>query len=322
MRLLERISGLLSPVIVLCACTAATDEAPPTPEEKQPIFNAHMHAAAPGDDDAAYLEAVLAEMDAAGITRSVLHISEVSDIADWGAAAPGRFLMGPMFPCWRSRSGAFPACNWNGAAWPDIAWLRAEYERGALEIMGEMTFAYAGVSPADARMDPYWALAEELNIPVAVHIGLGPPPESPLRADGRAPDFDEALGNPSLLRPVLEKHPDLRIWLQHAGFDERIGDIDFLEETFSLLSDYPGIYVDMSALHSVTPPPVHEAALKAFQDRGFIDRVMFATDNWEAAPIIERYQNAEFLSEAERRAIFHDNAERFFHLSDYGRSAE
>ena len=303
--------------VVFTSCTNKTDGSPPAvAADKAPVFNAHMHGAAPGEDDAADLEAVLAEMDAAGITKSVLHISETSDIAALTAAARDRFLVGPMFPCWRAQSGEFPGCAWDDAAWPDIEWLRGEYERGTLAIMGEMTFAYADISPADERMDPYWALAAELDIPVAVHISLGPPPESPLRANGRAPDFNEAFGNPALLRPVLQKYPNLRIWLQHAGFDETIGDVDLLEETFSLLADYPNIYVDMSALHSVTPPPVHEAAVKAFLERGFIDRVMFGSDNWAAAPIIDSYEAMAFLTEEQKRGVFYDNAARFFGLSE------
>ncbi|HEY8131698.1 MAG TPA: hypothetical protein VII12_07375 [Thermoanaerobaculia bacterium] len=30
-------------------------------------------------------------------------------------------------------------------------------------------------SPDDKRMEPYWALAEVLDIPVSIHMGEGPP---------------------------------------------------------------------------------------------------------------------------------------------------
>ena len=301
--------------LAVSACMAKTDEAiSATASEKPLLFNAHMHSAFVGQDDAAYLRDVLAEMDAVGMSRAVLFINEPSDIADWGEAAPGRFLIGPTFPCVALRVEREQSCDWGGQDWPDIDWLRAQYESGAMSVMGEMLFVYAGVAPADPRMEPYWALAAEFDIPVGVHINRGPPEDSPSRPAGCCPNFDSDLGDPSLLRHVLEKHPELKIWLQHAGFPAtpRFDDIDYLEETFALLADYPNVYVDMTALHSVAPPPVHEAAVRAFLDHGFIDRVMFGTDNWEAAPIIERYGAMSFLNENQKRGIFYDNAARFF----------
>ncbi len=306
------ISGL-----IVSSCTAPADEAVSgSGSEKPPVFNAHLHSAFVSMDDAAYLQDMLAEMDATGITQSVLFINEASDIADWGEAAPGRFLLGPSFPCVALRADGGQSCNWDGADWPDIDWLRAQYQSGALRVMGEMLFIYAGVAPTDARMEPYWALAAELDIPVGVHINRGPPKDSPSRPAGCCPNFDPDLGDPSLLRPVLEKHPTLKIWLQHSGFPAMpvFDNIDYMEETFSLLSDYPNVYVDMTALHSVAPPPVHEAAMRAFLERGFLDRVMFATDNWEAIPIIERYEAMDFLSADQKRAVFYGNAARFFNL--------
>lgn len=302
---------------VFSSCTAKNDKAPPA-SEKPPIFNAHLHSAFVGQDDGAYLKNLLAEMDAAGVSQSVLFINEASDIADWGEAAPGRFLIGPTFPCVALRAEGDLSCSWDGEAWPDIDWLRAQYESGVFQVMGEMLFVYAGVAPADPRMEPYWALAAELGIPVGVHINRGPPRDSPSRPAGCCPDFDPALGDPSLLRPALETYPTLKIWLQHAGFPAMpaFDNIDYMEETFALLADYPNVYVDMTALHSVAPPPVHEAAVKAFLERGFIDRVMFATDNWDAAPVIVRYEAMAFLTDAQKRGIFHDNAARFFGLPE------
>ena len=90
--------------------------------------------------------------------------------------------------------------------------------------------------------------------------------------------------------------------------------VDYTEETFTLLADYPNIYVDMTALNAAAPPHVHAAAVQDFIDRGFGDRIMMGTDNWEAAPILERYQSFDFLAPEQRRAILHDNAARFFEL--------
>lgn len=312
--------GLASLLLASCACGGIGQSVEDLSQNsvsnaETAIINAHFHSAFLHMDDAAYRDEVLAEMDAHNIAWSVLHLNEKSDVEDWVEAAPGRFLAGPSFPCWQNQDGS-SSCSWDGENWPDLDWLRSEYASGRLKIMGEMFFVYTGVSPDDPRMQPYWALAEEFDIPVAVHINRGPPPDSPVRPAGCCPDFDASLGSPALLRPVLERHPDLKIWLQHAGFPAlpMLDNIDYLEETYALLGDYPDVYVDMSALNAAVPAPIHAAALQQFLDRGFGDRNMMGTDNWPAQDVIARYEGFEFLSEAQRRAIFHDNAARFFGL--------
>lgn len=308
-------------IIALVGCSPSDTVETPIPnsvadlEDPTRVFNAHMHAAFIDMDDATYRAQVLAEMEANNISKSVLHLNEVSDLEDWVAAEPDRFLAGPSFPCWQNQDGS-ASCDWNGEDWPDIAWMRENYLAGKMHIMGEMYFVYTGISPNDPRMAPYWALADELEVPVAVHINRGPPPDSPVRPPGCCPNFDPALGNPALLRPILEQYPDLKIWIQHAGFPAlpMLDDIDYLDETFALLSDYPNIYVDMTALNAAVPAPVHAAALQEFIDRGFVDRIMMGTDNWPADRVIARYDGFDFLTDAQRRAILYDNAARFFDL--------
>jgi hypothetical protein len=48
---------------------------------------------------------------------------------------------------------------------------------------------YAGLTLSDAKYEPYLALAEELDIPVAVHTGTGPPapPSTPTSRRWSAP---------------------------------------------------------------------------------------------------------------------------------------
>lgn len=49
------------------------------------------------------------------------------------------------------------------------------FEGGRFRVLGEVSNQYVGIAPDDERMRPYWALAEELDIPVAIHLGEGPP---------------------------------------------------------------------------------------------------------------------------------------------------
>lgn len=307
--------------LLLFGCSAPSLD---SPSSAPPIFNAHMHAAFVGMDDAAYRREVVAEMDANGISRSVLHLNEYSDLDDWSSP---RFMAGPAFPCWANEKGERTGCNWatdessddaSDGNWPKLAWIEKHAASGRIQVLGELLLVYAGVPPDDPRLDPYWALAQRYDLPVAVHINRGPPPDSPpARPTGCCPNFNGDLGNPALLRPVLARYPKLRIWLQHAGFPAvpEVDNIDYLDETYALLADFPNVYVDMTALNAVAPTFVHEAAVRALVERGFANRLMMGTDNWPAADIIARYRAMTFLTDAQRRGILHDNAAAFFGVS-------
>ena len=282
-------------------------------ESDRRIINAHMHTSDLGQSDSEYLAEVLEEMECNGIEKTVLHLNEASDIDEWLRAAPGKFIAGPSFSCVPLGGGRSESCVWDAGEWPSVDWLRKQYESGVFSIMGEMMFVYTGISPSDSKMEDYWALAAELDIPVFVHINRGPPPNTPFRPSDCCPKFDSDLGNPQLFRPVLQKHPNLRIALQHAGIPviPDLGDITYTEETFELLGEYPNVFVDMTITNSVFPKPVHEAAVRQFQQRGFLDRIMMGTDNLDAQSIIQRYESLDFLSVDEKAAILYENAARF-----------
>jgi len=284
----------------------------------EPIIDAHSHAAWPNGDDAAELAAHLAEMNAHGIVLALLFINVADDITTWKNAAPGRFRAGPSFPCVVRNNAGDASCEWNGAQWPEISWLRERFQSGDYQIMGEMLFVYAGIAPDDPRMEPYWALAEEFSVPVGVHINRGPPPGAPPRVEGCCPDFDSELGDPRLLEPVLDRHPDLRLWLQHAGLPgiPPTGDIDYTEETIAMLQRHPNVYVDFSVLNSIFDEEFHEAALRRFINAGVADRIMFGSDNMPIGPIIARLNSFGFLTDEQRRGILYDNAARFLQLEE------
>ena len=42
-------------------------------------------------------------------------------------------------------------------------------------MLGEVSTQYGGTGPDDPKLGPSYALAEELDIPVAIHMGLDPP---------------------------------------------------------------------------------------------------------------------------------------------------
>ncbi|MDQ3169261.1 MAG: amidohydrolase family protein [Acidobacteriota bacterium] len=53
--------------------------------------------------------------------------------------------------------------------------IRQLHAAGAFSVLAEVTNQYAGIAPDDARLEPLWAMAEQLDIPVGIHIGGGEP---------------------------------------------------------------------------------------------------------------------------------------------------
>ena len=64
--------------------------------------------------------------------------------------------------------------------------------------MGEIGLQDEGISPSDASVDKYFALAEQLDIPVAIHMGTG----GSGRAEITSPRFRGSMGNPLLLEAL------------------------------------------------------------------------------------------------------------------------
>ncbi len=213
----------------------------------------------------------------------------------WVARAPGRFIRGLRFRLDR-----------DAALTPDV--LRRMHAAGRLEVLGEVTNQYAGIAPGDARMEPYWALAEELELPVGIHIGPGPPGVVYLDS----PAYRARLHSALTLEDALVRHPRLRVYIMHAGYP-------LLDDLLALLYAHPQVYVDVGVIAFTQPRPAFYRFLQGIADGGFGRRVMFGSDQmvWPAA--IERalaaIEEAPFLTPEQRRDILYDNAARFLRLS-------
>jgi predicted TIM-barrel fold metal-dependent hydrolase len=218
------------------------------------------------------------------------------EVARFLAAAPGRV--------WGSAAFGRPGLN--------VDSLRAQYSAGHIVAMGEVLAQYEGLSPSDSAFEPYWSLAEKLDIPVGVHTGLSFPGITQRAAPMGAPNFRVALGNPILFEGMLNRHPTLRVCLMHAGHP-------FLAETIGILSVYPEVYVDIAAIDWIQPREEFYAYLKALIRAGFADRIMFGSDQmvWPDAIglAIDAIESADFLTEQQKRDIFYNNAARFLKLS-------
>jgi uncharacterized protein len=174
---------------------------------------------------------------------------------------------------------------------------------------GEVAIQYQGVEPGDAKFEPYWAIAEQLDIPVSIHIGTGPPGAAYLGY----PNYRGRLHSPLLIEEVLIKHPKLRVSLMHAGWP-------MIDDLLATMWAHPQLYVDIGAISFALPRTGFYSYLQRIVDAGFGKRVMFGSDQmvWpETIDVgIERIESAPFLSADQKRDILYNNAARFLRLSD------
>jgi hypothetical protein len=230
-------------------------------------------------------------------------------VAAWQKAAPGRFISAldlRFDPATAIARAATP----QGMPWqslpPDS--VRALYRAGAFEVLAEVMNQYAGIAPSDSRLEPYWALAEELNIPVGVHVGGGGPGDP----YAGAPAFRASLQSALTLEEVLVRHPKLRLYVMHAGYPMR-------EDVQTLMFTHPQVYIELSMAINVETRPAFYRFLRELVEAGYGDRIMFGSDQMVWPRLIDEavrsLKNATFLTERQKRDIFYNNAVRFLRLS-------
>jgi hypothetical protein len=208
-----------------------------------PVIDMHVHGTTTAPLDLARL--------ASRNVRYLFLAGLQSDLAVWSTVDPERYLPALVFPCAGGRAPITGRpCFDSPSEFPDIEWLRGELRVGRIRGFGELEPQYLGMSPDDERLEPYWQLAEEFDIPIGIHMGPGPPgaayDSSP--APFKSPRFRMAAGDPSLLEGVLLRHKRLRLFVMHAGWPR-------LDEMMAVLYAHPNVYVDIAGLQSpaITP---------------------------------------------------------------------
>ncbi len=182
---------------------------------------------------------------------------------------------------------------------PDLGQLRRRLQDSRAEALGPLLAQADGIAPDDPRLEPYWSLAEELAIPVAIALGPeapGAPPSNRYRA---------ALGDPLKLETVLLRHPKLRVVVSGAGWP--MGDA-----MVALMWRYPQVFVDTRVIAGELPRAELHAYLRRLVEAGFAKRILFASGPPGADPAeaIEAIQSAGFLSAGQKQDILYGNAAR------------
>jgi predicted TIM-barrel fold metal-dependent hydrolase len=234
------------------------------------------------------IEATLALMDAAGVSRGLL-------CAWWGPT-------GPMI----SNDAVAAACaahrdRFVGVASVDllrpmaaVAELRRCVEMFGFRALRVVPWLW-GLPPDDRRYYPLYAACCDLDITFCTQVGHA----GPLRAS------DPGRPIPYLDHVALE-FPDLRIVGGHVG-------VPWLDEVISLATKYPNFYVDTSAYTCARYP----AALVEYLRGHGRHKVLFGSNHpfWPAVDCLADF-DALGLDAATSRAFLHDNAAAVFGLTE------
>jgi predicted TIM-barrel fold metal-dependent hydrolase len=292
---------------------------------RPPIIDVHLHAYAAADwtrrppnpatgqpapaTAEAHMRETLAAMDKYNVVAAIVS-GPLEAVEQWRQAAPQRILASPLF--------GRPGIDNSGNALPAIDALRELYRTRRLAAMAEVTAQYEGLSPSDPALDPYFAIAEELDIPVGIHTGTSFP-GTPYRG---SPRFRLALGNPLLLEDLLVRRPKLRVYIMHGG-------APWTRETIALMQMYEHVYVDVAVIDWIGGPgsrPRFHDFLREMFAAGLGKRILFGTDQmrWPEAigMAIDFVESAGFLSVEQKRDIFYNNAARFLKLDPPERPSE
>lgn len=290
--------------LLCCACASQQSTA-----DRAPIIDMHLHAypvepgvsldffwlldgMVPPTSTEQLMQATLAEMERYNIVKGWA-AGPVEIVAKWKAAAPDLILGAPIFMAVET--------------FPSVQVLRSAYEAGRLDGLGELVAQIAGLTPSDPFFEPYLALAEELDIPVAFHTGFPVPGVAYIGF----PRARASLGSPFGVEEALLRHPDLRAYIMHGGYP-------FLDETIAFLHAHPQVYADLAEIDWMIPRDEFHEYLRRLMQAGFGKRLMFGSDQmfWPEAigVAVEAIETAPFLSEEEKRDIFYHNAARFLGL--------
>jgi predicted TIM-barrel fold metal-dependent hydrolase len=203
-----------------------------------------------------------------------------------------------------ARERIIPAHAFGDPDSPSVDELRRLARSRELAVFAEVSPQYSAMRLDDATLEPYFALAEELDIPVGVHLGEGPA-AGPYWA---TPNYRARLTSPLQLEDVLIRHPKLRLYVMHYGSP-------LVDELIAVLFSHPQVYVDIGGNDWAQPRPHFYGQLKRIVDAGFIERIMWGSDQliWPRAIeiAIETIEKAPFLSPEDKRDIFYNNAARF-----------
>ncbi len=267
-----------------------------------PVFDAHNHLAEPfgGGWDKRPVAELLDVLDAADVRVYVdLDGGWGEDILNqhldkFKAAVPERFVIfgGVNWGAWQEHGDRFG--EWAAER------VRVQVQRGAQGLKIWKPFGLQVrdhhdhlVTVDDARLDPVWAAAAELHLPVLIHVADPVAFFDPL--DGTNERWDELHAHPDWQFPsppfpsfisimeglanLITRHPQTTFIAAHVGcYSENLAWVS------ALLDRCPNLYVDFSARISELGRQPYSARRFFLQ---YADRILFGTD---AGAVLDYYR--------------------------------
>ncbi len=270
------------------------------------------------------VDAKLADMDEAGIERTMISINDPGPetfgadgraaaricndwIADLGKRRPGRFF----------GLAVLPLQNMNASL--------KELDRcvNKLGMKGILLYSnLAGKFPDEEEFRELFAEAERLDIPILLH------PAHPVTFDatkghgmtaGLGLMFDTTIALARIiLAGILEQHPRLKLVCPHAGgaLPYLIGRIDHQTQVLKRGAEHiakpPSEYLRRIYLDAVSPV---STAIQYGIDSVGVDRMLYSSDHpWVAPKTIAGHIQSLGLSPEDEAKIFGGNAEKLFNL--------
>lgn len=238
------------------------------------------------------LDGLLAELDAEGIDRAVMHAESEGgedgealndSLADVLAEHPGRFR-------------GVGCIDVPGARPTEMARQASRVaDRGFVGVT--LQPAFFGIDIDERALYPLYSRAEELGLAVCLHTGITYSRLHPLRHE-RAEMLDQ----------VACDFPDLRLVACHAGWP-------WATEYAAVARRHPTVHLEFGALAPkyVARPGTGWDALFGLMDNVLRDQVLYGSD-WPMMPPERalREWRESGLSEPTLRALLHDNCSRLF----------
>ncbi len=272
------------------------------PPRRFAIIDVHEHLK--GEEEATRL---LAEMDKLGIRRTILMASTIytltlNPIYGFEGFKENNEALLAVEKKWPDRFATF--VTFNPLDEGNLELVKDYVARGADGVKlylghGEKT----GKGPFhvmpldDPRMEPFWAYAEETQLPVVVHINLNR-------------FWDETVR-------LLEKHPYLRLNIPHFGLHKNSE--SKLRRLGWLLDRYPNVYTDVSfGFYTFQIEGFEQLGRWRSRSREWLaahkDKVMFASDM-----VLEPSKDQAYVENTLRSYVQFLEMERwrFFLVPDY-----
>jgi uncharacterized protein len=121
--------------------------------------------------------------------------------------------------------------------------IHAQRARSEFAVLGEAVTPHEGFSLSEPDWDRYLAMAEELDIPMGIQMGLQPPGAASFLATSK---YADQYGDPLVLADALARHPRLRAYVLHAGWPH-------VEGMIAPMSANPQPYANISVIDCYLP---------------------------------------------------------------------